>query len=791
MKRALFISMVSLFFVASCMGYSLSGTVYYSGTTIFVPNAQVTLTATPPGGAASTRTVYADSLGTFSISWASANMVGYSMKISANNPSLTAYGNLNWSAYANIEYKNVYIKNAFTVAPAVDVTSMPAHWVGPSLDPARVTIQANAPLPAPVANGVVNFMFNAPVVNVINVVPVAPDVVIDSWNMPIPGKLVVNAHFDPPKNLPEFPAESFFDVFYDLDIPDNDAEESIITMDEASFELVNGDHILATPSQTQVLLGTPDTCKAGFLVSSMDQWQVLLDAAWPKVNIIPMAPAEWNDPEWGYAAQWAAFIEEGEPYPPSTVFLPPELTVFPGDNNPAADEPDDAGLVMRWADEQDPDGEYATAWKYDYGLDPDVSNSMITVTATPPAGITNISLGMQDANGNIRSWHWSCGAGGALPSNVPTTITIDTTMTGLNAATPAATGYANNPAFNLATVQFIIADENGNWIASQGVPAPGTTTAALWNYWHNLSVRPKTTAYKGNYVKFSQPPEVIDPTVPLIDGWDVKSVFPYTYDNGQSFTWAADDWKCYDNRPITDVHWWGSFIGWTQPGLPPQVPDYFVMAIWKDVPAGDTSSSHPKQLLWRHKCDKWVWNFAGYDQDPRSKYYGDYNQQLFGEAQQDEACFQFNQLLSQDDWFYQEPMEDGLPNVYWFSIAAVYDGVEISQIQYPWGWKSKPYDSTKAPDPAVVITSLDAATPPWDIASNPGSGGHITEVTGWYPLILSDPSLYPDGEWFDLAFELTTNKPKCPGLTADLNKDCIVNLNDFAILADQWLESTP
>ncbi|OQY05122.1 MAG: hypothetical protein B6I25_06060, partial [Planctomycetales bacterium 4572_13] len=386
----------------------------------------------------------------------------------------------------------------------------------------------------------------------------------------------------------------------------------------------------------------------------------------------------------------------------------------------------------------------------------------------------------------------TCGPSGVLPSGVPTTIKIDTTKTGLSAASPTATGYANNPLFDLTKVQFIIADENANWVAQQGAVPPGGTIPAIWNYWHNLSVTTKTTAYKGNYVKFSQPPEVVEDG--MIYGWDVKSVFPWNYDQGMTWTWAADDWKCYDERPVTDVHWWGSFIGWTQPYLPPQVPDYFLMAIWKDVPADASGSSHPKELLWLHQCDNWVWNYAGYDKDPRFEF-GEYNVELFGEPQENEACFQFNQLLSEDDWFYQEPMEvlpDGtvIPNVYWFSIAAVYENTDISQIEYPWGWKTKPFDETKAPDPAVVITDLDMGTPPWDTLTGTTTG-HITEVASWFSLILPDPSAYPNGQWWDLAFELTTNEPKCPGLKADLNGDCVVNLPDFAIMADDWLKEWP
>ena len=72
---------------------------------------------------------------------------------------------------------------------------------------------------------------------------------------------------------------------------------------------------------------------------------------------------------------------------------------------------------------------------------------------------------------------------------------------------------------------------------------------------------------------------------------------------------------------MTDFHWWGSFKGWTRPIPPSIVPDYFMIGIWKDVPAGagGPQYSHPRELIWAHKCDKWVWNYAGIDLDPRDR----------------------------------------------------------------------------------------------------------------------------------------------------------------------------
>ena len=32
---------------------------------------------------------------------------------------------------------------------------------------------------------------------------------------------------------------------------------------------------------------------------------------------------------------------------------------------------------------------------------------------------------------------------------------------------------------------------------------------------------------------------------------------------------VADDWKCTDRRPVTDIHWWGSYEDWDESEAPP------------------------------------------------------------------------------------------------------------------------------------------------------------------------------------------------------------------------------
>ena len=144
------------------------------------------------------------------------------------------------------------------------------------------------------------------------------------------------------------------------------------------------------------------------------------------------------------------FIEgdEGVPYSPIEPdlpeFIPPGLFVYPGgddgQSSPVPD-PDDAGLVMTWGDDSTPDGEKASAWAWDYG-DPDLSNCIITVTATPPSasGINRISIGMQDINGNVCSWWWVVPSV-IFPFDVPTMVTVDTTHVNAAAGIGLATTH--------------------------------------------------------------------------------------------------------------------------------------------------------------------------------------------------------------------------------------------------------------------------------------------------------------------------------------------------------------
>jgi hypothetical protein len=259
-------------------------------------------------------------------------------------------------------------------------------------------------------------------------------------------------------------------------------------------------------------------------------------------------------------------------------------------------------------------------------------------------------------------------------------------------------------------------------------PIPGPWQTILWSVdperYSDMAFAITSIIAPEIYVKWSQPPEPYEPEA--YDGWNEYSVYNSTRHI------AADDWYCDTADPVTDIHWWGSFIMWPCEE-PPEMPESFHIAIWTDVPAGvDQPFSHPGVVIWETVCNNFTYEFAGWDIQPNPLY-------------SPQACFKFEQDLPEEEWFYQKPGG----NIYWISIAANYPAG--AEPQYPWGWQTRPRNpQSPAPDDAVRIR----------IPTNPTLGS---------PYIDGEPIFWPDEEnsW-DLAFELTTKeippKPPVPNL---------------------------
>ncbi|MCK5000187.1 MAG: hypothetical protein KAS23_11650, partial [Anaerohalosphaera sp.] len=234
-----------------------------------------------------------------------------------------------------------------------------------------------------------------------------------------------------------------------------------------------------------VSVGTVVAGSPFFSIQGGMEWQDALENG----QVQPVMPHDWDE----YMVQWDQFLVEGDPYPQND-FIPCELYVHSGPSSDLGE-----GLVMAWGNDNQPDGSFSSAWEYDYGVDPDLSNCTITISVLAPqfsnttgSQINAVSFGMKDMNGNIRSWHWAVGPASStapIKWGVPTTITINTAVPGVAAANPVATGYMNNPGFNITLVQWFIVDENANWVGGPAnVPPPGTIVPRPWNLWGQLSV---------------------------------------------------------------------------------------------------------------------------------------------------------------------------------------------------------------------------------------------------------------------------------------------------------------
>ncbi|MFO0972916.1 MAG: GEVED domain-containing protein [Phycisphaerae bacterium] len=217
-------------------------------------------------------------------------------------------------------------------------------------------------------------------------------------------------------------------------------------------------------------------------------------------------------------------------------------------------------------------------------------------------------------------------------------------------------------------------------IFSSGEPIENPTGVS-WDAAFELT----TTGPSQSTPKWSQRP--VNYTPPdAFNGWNERSV------DGSSQI-AADDFLCIDPRPISDVHWWGSFIGWGERTPPGEQPTGFQITIWTDQPIGPEPFSHPLQVVWQHTCNSYNATFVGWDFDPRN-----------ANAAPD-ACFKFDCQIPSSQWFTQP----GGNNVLWISIAAIYPAGQV--VTYPFGCKTTPRADSLAPDDAVRVFSPTAPGP--------------------------------------------------------------------------------
>ncbi len=156
-------------------------------------------------------------------------------------------------------------------------------------------------------------------------------------------------------------------------------------------------------------------------------------------------------------------------------------------------------------------------------------------------------------------------------------------------------------------------------------------------------------------VKWSQPPD-------MGFGVNIRSI--------ELEPIVADDWRCTDPRPVTDVHFWGSYIGWQRgnpnPTAPPPTVDGFWIRIYEDVSA-DTDEqfpySHPGAPLYWAEVNEFQREFVASMLHPDETY---------------EHKFYYRLDLP-------EPFAQIEGTIYWIAISAI---MPDDNPPFPWGWET-------------------------------------------------------------------------------------------------------
>jgi len=286
-------------------------------------------------------------------------------------------------------------------------------------------------------------------------------------------------------------------------------------------------------------------------------------------------------------------------------------------------------------------------------------------------------------------------------------------------------------------------------------------------------------------------------------GWDELTIYDYP-------AWiVADDWLCTDDRPITEIHWWGSYWNWSEQTPRSGGPVSFHIGIWKDVPASaNVAWSHPGEMIW-----EWVVARA----DVKERWVGcDYHPD-----HGTESCFRYEFTIPESEWFYQEPG----PTIYWISISGIYDFA--NNLPEIWGWKTRkhffnddavriivPYDPTVGSVFSDGEPIVDNAGDSWDMAfALFTTGGPVTptptstptEEPTDTPTVAMTPTVTPTHDpglkWSQPpVFNPNSNEPDCfwgwdetsayGGIKYSI-VNCDVNCVTFEwtlpVVADDWL----
>ncbi|GAB4255337.1 MAG: hypothetical protein Kow0092_00330 [Deferrisomatales bacterium] len=160
---------------------------------------------------------------------------------------------------------------------------------------------------------------------------------------------------------------------------------------------------------------------------------------------------------------------------------------------------------------------------------------------------------------------------------------------------------------------------------------------------------------------------------------------------------VADDWQCLDPRPVTDVHFWGSYPGWEEgrpvPSVPPPGVERFVIRIYADLPAGpDRPFSRPGELLYTAAVEA-------------------YEERLESSEPRPDGTYEHKLAYRVD---LPQPFPQEVGRIYWLSVTAVPRPLSPAT----WGWETSTRhwndNAVRRPGPAAGWEEIRASDlPPW------------------------------------------------------------------------------
>jgi hypothetical protein len=135
-------------------------------------------------------------------------------------------------------------------------------------------------------------------------------------------------------------------------------------------------------------------------------------------------------------------------------------------------------LVMSWDASAAQTTLDVAAWDFHYGVDPDLTNSMIHFSLFPPPGVWDVSLELFDINGNSRGW-FIIGPPAAWAN-----VWLDPTM----GTQGPFNVFIDQPGFDITQVIAIRLNESSMGGQAFTIVDPTTGLPNPWNAWNHLSV---------------------------------------------------------------------------------------------------------------------------------------------------------------------------------------------------------------------------------------------------------------------------------------------------------------